>query len=185
GFGQGCLVIVMVVAVLMVSAVLIVIAMIHLAHVMATMIHAVHLTHVVVIVAALVILTVVATVPAMIAVVGHVHAHIAVSQHRCRVHFRNLALQRGIGSKRASGKTCAVVGLGKQGISAISFRLHNHIVGFSNRNAKFIHRDWLDILTICRDHGHFQPGNAHIENAHGGAVDDAQTHFFTGLEQPQ
>src|SRR5262249_9704031 len=68
-------------------------------------------------------------------------------------------------------------------VGAVVLWLYGDVVDFSGTDAELIHRDGLDILSVrCRD-GHFQAGNANVEERHRRPVDDSQLHSLTAAEQ--
>ena len=111
------------------------------------------------------------------------HAHIGHGAQRARIHRRDGAAMPGARRKRAAGKAGAVLGLGEDRVGAVGLRLHDHVVGFGDADAELVDRDRRDIVAVGLDDGHRQIGDAHIENAHRRAVDEAQPHPLAGPEQ--
>ena len=111
----------------------------------------------------------------------HVHSHIAMAEGWGRVHRGDFGAQVDISRQSAARITGSVDTLGKEGVGGVGFRFDYDIVSFSHAYAEFIDAYRLDILAIGGDYSHFQTGNAHIKNGHGGAVDKAQAHFFAGF----
>ncbi len=117
------------------------------------------------------------------AVIHAAHAHVGHRAQRPRVHRRDRrghARPRGEG---AAGIAAAVLGLGEDRVGAVSFGPHDHVVGLGDADAELVDRHRLDIVAVGLDHGHRQVGDAHVEDAHRRAVDEAQPHPLAGAEQ--
>ena len=111
------------------------------------------------------------------AVIHPGHAHVVHGHQRARVQRRHRCCQTGAGGEGGAGVTTAIHGLGKQG-AGLAVRLDDHVVGLRHGDAQLVDADRFDVQTVCRDHGHFQPRNAHVEVSHGRAVDQPQAQFF-------
>ena len=70
-------------------------------------------------------------------------------------------------------------------IGAVGVGLDNYVISFRNADAKFIDRYRFDVLAIGGDHLHFQPGDSHIENRHGGGIDKTKPDFLTLFKQAE
>ena len=69
-------------------------------------------------------------------------------------------------------------------VYAASPGVDDDVVHLGRADAEFIHGYRLDVLAIGRDHGQLESRDAHVEEAHRRAVDDAQAHALAGLERP-
>ena len=65
----------------------------------------------------------------------------------------------------------------------VTLRFDDHVIGFGHPHAEFIDRHRLDLPAIGGDDGHADPRDAHIHDAHRGAVDQPQPDFFTRFRQ--
>jgi hypothetical protein len=66
---------------------------------------------------------------------------------------------------------------------AFGIGLHDYIECFGRADTEFVDDDRSDIVAVGLHHGYGEARNAHIENAHRGAVDEAQPHALAGPEQ--
>ncbi|MNJ36407.1 hypothetical protein D3C77_311930 [compost metagenome] len=118
---------------------------------------------------------------------GHgVHAtvaHVGHGQDRPRVGGRHRRAEPGTAGQGAAGVTGAVHALGIQGIGRQVAHGHQHVVGFGHGDAQFVDADRLHRHAIGGDYRQLQAGDAEVEIAHRRAVDQAQAHGFTRLEQ--
>ena len=137
---------------------------IHLAHVHAIHVHArhIHTTHI---------------------HRTHIHAHIIHGQIGNLIHCRYGCGQVFIRCQRATRKSRAIDRLGKNGVGSIICGFNDNVIGFRYAETYFIHADRFYILAISSNHGHFQPGYAHIKKGHGRAIDEAQANLFALAEQ--
>ena len=110
------------------------------------------------------------------------HAHVGHGADRAFTPLGQRGAHARLRSKRSAGEAAAVGGFGEDRVSAASFRLDDHVVGFRDANAEFIHGHRLHILAIGLDDGHPHAGDSHVEEGHCRRIDETQTHPFARLE---
>ena len=124
---------------------------------------------------------------------GHVHAaHIHAGRAHAHVRHggeRTLAQRRDRGrharSRRERGapEPRAVNRFGDQRESGIVRWLDDHVIGFRGADLEFVDRDRTHILSVGLHNRHLQTGNPHVEDRHGGRVDEPQADAFARAEQ--
>ena len=112
----------------------------------------------------------------------HVHAHVDVGEVGHGIHGRHFRLERGIGRQGTAGIPGTVDGLCEDGIGLV-VGLDDDVIGLGHADAELVHADRFHVLAVGGHHGHFQAGDAHVEEAHGGTVDEAQPHLLPLAEQ--
>jgi hypothetical protein len=111
------------------------------------------------------------------------HAHVSHRAHRARIHRRDWRRHARARREGAAGIAAAILGLGENRVGPVSLGLDDHVIGFGDADAELVDRDWHDIVAVRLDDRHWQAIDAHVENAHRRAVDEAQPHPFAGTEQ--
>ncbi|KAG1543387.1 hypothetical protein G6F50_013996 [Rhizopus delemar] len=86
--------------------------------------------------------------------------------------------------QRAGGKAGAAHVLAEKGERILASGLHQYVIGLGRCDAELVDADRMDVLAVGGDHGHLQPGDAHVEVGHRGAVDEAQQYLLAAAEQP-
>ncbi|MCY1528842.1 hypothetical protein D9M68_639630 [compost metagenome] len=111
-----------------------------------------------------------------------IHAHVGHADQWARVRLRHQGTQAFAHGEGTAGVAGAVHGLGKNRVGLVARGLHQHVVGFGDGDAEFIHAHRFDRLAVGRDNGQFQAGNAYVEVGHRRAVDEAQADLLARLE---
>src|SRR5207245_7379405 len=92
----------------------------------------------------------------------HLTHHIAHSQARTRIEWRDLGAHPRPWRERAARVARAIHRLREDRIGAVVRRRDEHIADFGRTKAKLVDANWLDILTVDRNDAELQARNAHI-----------------------
>ena len=111
--------------------------------------------------------------------------HVGHAQDRSRIHRRHRRAQAFAHRQRAADVAGAAHVLREDRECILAIRRDDHVEGFRCGDAEFLDRHRMHVLAIHRDHGHRQPGNAHIEMRHRRTVDEAQPHLVAAREKPR
>ncbi|KAG1329273.1 hypothetical protein G6F61_015071 [Rhizopus arrhizus] len=65
--------------------------------------------------------------------------------------------------QRAGGKAGAAHVLAEKGERILASGLHQYVIGLGRCDAELVDADRMDVLAVGGDHGHLQPGDAHVE----------------------
>jgi len=102
------------------------------------------------------------------------HAHIVHTEGRALPQGRDGCRHTHSRGQGAAGHTRAVHRFRDDREGTVLAGLHDHIIGFRDGDLELLDGHRPDILSVGIDHGHAQARDAHMEDRHGGGVDDAQ-----------
>ena len=120
---------------------------------------------------------------ATVGTVIHRPHHVAHGERFGLVERRHRGGHAGARRQRAAGETRAIHRLGENRVGLVAGR-HDHIVGFGDAEADFVHRRRFDVLAVGLNHRHLESRDAHVEKGHRTGVDKAQPHPLARAEQP-
>ena len=89
--------------------------------------------------------------------------HVAHRQPDTGIHGRHGRDHAFARCERTPRVTGAVDGLGEHRVRTI-IRFDQNVISLGDRNAELVDGDRIDVLSIRRDHGHLQAGDAYVED---------------------
>ena len=113
----------------------------------------------------------------------HLHAHVDHRAPGRLAQIRNVSdhpLARG---QRPARKPRPVHGLGHDRVCPPLGRRHDHIEGLGHRDLQFVHRDWLDVLSVRLHDRHREARNTQVEVTQRRGVDEPESHALPRGEQ--
>ena len=85
-------------------------------------------------------------------------------------------------SQRCAALAGAVDGFGDEGVGCGFLRLDNHVPRLGDRDLELVGFNRRQRQAVGRNNRHRQAGNANVEIAHRGGIDDPQPHPLAGFE---
>ena len=111
--------------------------------------------------------------------------HVVHGQDRFRIDCGHRRAQAFAHREGAADVTRAAHILREDREGILAGGLHDHVECLGGCDAELVDRHRAHVLAIGGDNGHLQTRDAHVEMGHGRAIDEAQPHLFTGLENPR